>query len=281
VTTLVERYDASADAYLAWWAPVLEPTAQRVLDMAAPGIDRVVRSGRGGQLVDIGTGTGALAIAAARRWPEVEVIAVDASSGMLDVARRQAGRSAPEVARRIRFVNELADRLPLSDASVDVVASSFVLQLVPDRGRVLREAHRILRPHGTLAYVTWRAGADDPFAPNEAFYDALDDAGVPDEGPSEEPRSGDVPSAAAAAQQARRAGFRRVVARETWLEHAFDRSTYLEFLERYDERETFEDLTEAQRIAVRTAARRRLGQLDAAAFIWRAPIVTLVAERAG
>jgi SAM-dependent methyltransferase len=125
-----------------------------------------------------------------------------------------------------------------------------VLQLVPHRGRALREIHRVLRPWGTIAYVTWRVAADAPFPPDEAFYDALDDAGVPDDGATEEPRSGDVPSAEAAAAQARRAGFGRVVAREALLEHPFERARYLEFLERYAERETFEDLTEDQRRAV-------------------------------
>jgi SAM-dependent methyltransferase len=198
---------------------------------------------------------------------------------MLAVARREASRAGSGIARRIRFADGLADRLPLPDAAVDVAVSSFVLQLVPHRGRVLRDIHRVLRPGGGLAYVTWRVASDPPFAPDEAFYDALDEAGVPDDGGAEEPRSGDVPSAAAAASQARRAGFSRVVARDALLEHPFERATYLDFLERYAERETFEDLTGHQRRKVLAAARRRLARLDDAAFTWRAPVVILTAKR--
>ncbi len=279
MTTIAERYDATADAYLRWWAPVLRPTALRVLDLAAPAIAEVAASGRRARLVDLGAGTGTLAIAAARRWSGIEVTGVDASGGMLEIARREARAAGPEVARRVDLVAAPADRMPLPDGSADVVVSSFVLQLVPHRGRALREALRVLRPGGTLSYVTWRAGADDAFAPDEAFYDALDEAGIDDESPAEVARSGDVASAGAAAREARRVGFRHVVARESWLAHPYDRATYLEFLEGYAERDAFLGLTPEQRDAVLGAARRRLERLDDAAFTWRAPVVTLVAVR--
>ncbi len=278
-STIAEHYDATAGAYLEWWAPVLRPTALRVLELVAPAVERVVRSGRAPHVVDVGTGTGSLAVAAARRWPAARITAVDPSRGMLEVARREASRGAPQAASRIAFVHGQAERLPLDAASADVLVSSFVFQRVPHRGRALREAHRVLGPGGLLAYVTWRVGSDDPFAPDEAFYDALDEAGIDDDGPVEEPRSGDVPSAGAAAREARRAGFRRVVARESWLEHPYDRATYLDFLEAYAERDAFLGLTPAQREAVLQGAHRRLERLDDAAFTWRAPVVTLVAVR--
>ena len=250
MSTIVDRYDATAGAYPRWWAPVLAPTALSLLDLVGPALDATTaraRAGTGrpersgaGHLVDIGTGAGILAIAAARRWPGIAVTGVDASNGMLEVARDEANRALGRAeAGRISFVPGVAERMPLPDGAADAAVSSFVYQLVPDRGRALREAFRVLRPGGTLAYVTWQAGAGQQFAPDDAFSDALGDAGIPDTEAAEEPRSSDIASPAAAAAQARRAGLRGVTARTEWLEHRYDPATYLEFLERYAERATF------------------------------------------
>ncbi len=291
MSTIAERYDATARAYLRWWAPVLAPTALRLLDLVAPALKSgtaAARSGpglverhRAGHLVDIGTGAGLLAIAAARRWPGIDVTGVDASKGMLEVARGEAGRALGRAAGRPSFILGDAASLPLPDATADAAVSSFVYQLVPDRGRALREAFRVLRPGGALAYVTWRTAAGHRFAPDDAFEDALDDAGIPDQESAEEPRCGDVASHAAAATQARRAGFRGVVARMEWLEHRFDPATYLEFLERYAERDVFEGLTEEQAGAARAATRGRLARLQPDDFVWRVPVVVLRATRPG
>jgi len=163
MTTIAERYDRDADAYLRWWAPVLRPVALRVLDEVAPFIDG---NGSGLRLLDLGSGTGTLSIAAAERWPGSSILGVDGSAGMLEVARREAVRRLGSVdAKRIELVVGLADRLPASDGAIDIVVSSFVLQLVPNRSRALREIRRILRPGGVLAFTTWLA-SDEVFAPS-------------------------------------------------------------------------------------------------------------------
>jgi SAM-dependent methyltransferase len=275
MSTIAGRYDATARAYQRWWGPVLEPTALRVLDALPSDLD-----GATTRLLDIGTGTGILAIEAARRWRSLEVTGIDGSSGMLEIARDEARRRLGRSAGRVTFATGLADRLPFPDASFDVAVSSFVFQLVPDRARALGEAYRVLRPGGTLAFVTWQVGRQgSTFAPDVAFYDALDELAIPEPESTEEARSGDLASATAAATQARRAGFRGVSARAAWLEHRHDPATYLAFLEEYAERETFEELDPGRRRAVRAATARRLARLDPAAFVWRAPVVFVVARR--
>lgn len=269
--TIAARYDAAAEAYETWWAPVLRPSALRLLDVVGP-----LPRDRAATIVDVGTGSGTLALAALRRWPEARVVGLDGSRGMLGAASAAAASLPAADRRRVSFVEGLAERIPLEDGSVDAVISSFVLQLVPSRARALAEARRVLAPGGTLAFVTWRATDTPVFGPDEVFYDVLDELGVPDELEAEEARSGDPVSAAAAVAQVRRAGFRDVVGHEELLVHRYDPAAYPRFLEEYGERETFDGLEPAAAEAVRTLATERLAALarrEPDAFVWRAPIV--------
>jgi ubiquinone/menaquinone biosynthesis C-methylase UbiE len=275
MTSMSERYDRSAERYLRWWAPVLRPTALGVLETVAAEIVPATR------LLDLGTGTGALAIEALGRWPSISVTGLDASGGMLAIAEREAARTlAPNVRERLELVTGLADRMPFGDATFDVVVSSFVLQLVPHRPRALAEVRRVLRPGGVFAFVTWQV-ADEPFAPDEAFYEALDELEIDDEEPAEEARSGDFISATSAAAQLRRAGFRRVETREETLRHAFHPRTYIDFLEQYAEEDTFLSLEPELARRLRERTLERLAKLEPASFVWRVPVVTGVARRGG
>jgi arsenite methyltransferase len=102
----------------------------------------------GEAVLDIGCGAGLDSILAARRvGPAGRVVGVDFAPEMVEKARQNA--AATGVANAEFRVGD-ADALPLPDASVDVVISNGVLNLCPDKPRVLAEAFRVLRPGGRL-----------------------------------------------------------------------------------------------------------------------------------
>jgi len=270
VNAIVARYDADAADYERYWAPVLEATARRLLDHVDPFVAR--RNGRA-RVLEVGVGTGTLVLAALERWPQVEVIATDAARGMLDLARARVNAARP-AETRVSFVEGPADALPLADASVDLVVSTFVLQLVPDRLAALREAKRLLRPGGTVAYLTWLdRDSRQPFKPGDEFDEAVYDLQIDEPEVADEPHAGDVRSGRTATNELRRAGFVRASAAEDELVHDWTLENYLDYKLAYDERALLSALSRSQRARLERNARDRLSRLSRRDFRWHAPVV--------
>ncbi|HET9416965.1 MAG TPA: class I SAM-dependent methyltransferase [Candidatus Limnocylindria bacterium] len=263
-------YDGYATDYRDWWAPVIAPAAGRLLDR----LDGRLTADARATLVDIGTGTGTLALAALRRWPRARVIGVDPARRLLEMAEAEA-RAAGLAARLEVRVGDAAS-LPLDAGSADIAMSSFVLQLVPNRLAAVREAFRVLRPGGSFACLTWRAD-EDPFEPEDVFDDVLEDLHI--EPPKRSPGRGrSYTSPASASAEFRRAGFRSVHAREEWLEHRFTPASYVDVAEHWTEEDTFASLDEPMRQGLRAEVVRRLGLLHPDRLVWRRPLVSVVGK---
>jgi SAM-dependent methyltransferase len=102
----------------------------------------------GETVLDLGSGAGFDAFLAAREvGPTGRVIGVDMTDEMLARARENAARTG---LTHVEFRKGLIEALPVDDASVDVVISNCVINLVPDKAAVYREAARVLRPGGRL-----------------------------------------------------------------------------------------------------------------------------------
>ncbi len=263
-------YDRFAAAYREWWAPVIAPSAVGLLDR----LDGQVPLDEPATIVDIGTGTGTLALAALARWPRATAVAVDPAKRLLEFAT-DAAREAGVGYRLTVRVGDAA-HLPLADASADVAVSSFVIQLTPSRAAAVREAHRVLRPGGLFACVAWRAD-ERPFEPQTEFELAMEDLDLEFVGRPGDARPYASPMVAAA--ELRSAGFREVRAREEWLEHRFTPQSYLDMLEHWTEDETFAALDEPMRRRLREVAVRRMERLQPQDFIWRRPLVSVVGRR--
>lgn len=279
VTSIAERYDRNAELYERWWAPVLAPAAARLLERAEPWVRASLREAGTLHIVDIGTGTGALAIEAVGRWPGVTVTGVDVAAGMLEVAARRALRLLPASgAGRIRWLQGDADASALREGSADLCISSFVLQLVPDRPAALREALRILRPAGRLCFVTWQAGRD-AFEPADEFDEAVYDLELEEPEYEEEPRAGDLRSARSTARELRGAGFQHVSVETEHLDHLWTRDEYLDYKLRYDELGLMSEIDGAVASQLEQRARERLAALPPEAFRWRPPIIHARGDR--
>jgi arsenite methyltransferase len=100
-------------------------------------------------VLDLGSGAGADVLISARRVrPTGRVIGLDMTDETLALARANA--EAADVAN-VEFVRGYIEDMPLPDGSVDVVISNCVINLSADKGQVVREAARVLRPGGRFA----------------------------------------------------------------------------------------------------------------------------------
>jgi SAM-dependent methyltransferase len=273
------RYDQMADGYARWWGPVIRPASERVLDVLAPAADAAFAERAEPRLLDVGSGTGTLALAALERWPALRVTGVDPSGGMLEVARRIAAERLL-THQRDRFATEMAwaDELPFEAGTFDLAVSSFVLQLVPSRAAALREIRRVLRPGGTFAWVIWQR-SERPYAPDRIANAVLDEAGF--DPPEPDARNGDVASPAAAALAMRRAGFRDVVATIGEVVHPWTPDGYLAFLTEFDEASLFAELEPAERRDIQREILDRLGRLTPDEMTLRLPVVYAIGRAAG
>jgi arsenite methyltransferase len=100
-------------------------------------------------VLDLGSGAGGDALISARRvGPTGRVYGLDMTDEMLELARTNAAEAGVE---NVEFLKGIIEEVPLPAASVDVVISNCVINLAADKGAVLREAARVLRPGGRFA----------------------------------------------------------------------------------------------------------------------------------
>ena len=103
------------------------------------------------RVLDLGTGTGVVALALADRYPDAEILGIDLSPGMIDEARRKV---PSELAGRVSFEVGDASALGSPDAAFDLVVLSNMIPFFD-------ELARVVAPGGTLV-LSFSKGADTP-----------------------------------------------------------------------------------------------------------------------
>ena len=125
-------------------------TAAAVQASLGCGVPTAVADLREGETVlDLGSGAGADVLISARRVGQTgKAIGLDMTDEMLELARTNAAEAGVD---NVEFLKGYLEDIPLPDGSVDVVISNCVINLAGDKGRVLAETARVLRPGGRFA----------------------------------------------------------------------------------------------------------------------------------
>lgn len=139
-----DSYDTHAAAYARHLDPTLMGSVERLVELAGarPGV----------RLLDLASGTGAVARAAARRG--ASVVGVDVSPGMLGVARG--------LSPHLDFRLADAGALPFDGGAFDAVTCGLSVSHFTELDKALAEVLRVLRAGGRLIASTWARGSSNP-----------------------------------------------------------------------------------------------------------------------
>jgi ubiquinone/menaquinone biosynthesis C-methylase UbiE len=114
-------------------------------------------------VLDLGTGTGVVALALAERYPEAEVVGIDLSPGMVEEARQKL---SPELAGRVRFEVGVASGLACPDGAFDLVVLSNMIPFYDELARIVARG-------GTLVFSFSRGPETPIYVPAERSREEL------------------------------------------------------------------------------------------------------------
>jgi demethylmenaquinone methyltransferase / 2-methoxy-6-polyprenyl-1,4-benzoquinol methylase len=132
-------------------------------------------------VLDVATGTGAVAIALARANQARTIVGIDQSTEMLATAKKRIGE-------RIELREGSAESLPFADAEFDALTFTYLLRYVDDPLSTMRELARVVRPGGTIAMLEFAV----PRGPWRPLWELYVRVGLPLAGKAVSPGWGEV-----------------------------------------------------------------------------------------
>jgi SAM-dependent methyltransferase len=135
-----------------------------------------------GRMLDVGSGTGALAFTLAERKPQAHVLGIDPSKEYAEYAKSK--NPFPD---RVSFETGDAQQLRVADASFDASLSLLVFNFIPDPLKALKEVRRVTKPGGRVSASVWDYGEGmkmlrafwDGAAPLDSKAEKLDERNMP------------------------------------------------------------------------------------------------------
>ncbi|MEI6788254.1 MAG: bifunctional demethylmenaquinone methyltransferase/2-methoxy-6-polyprenyl-1,4-benzoquinol methylase UbiE [bacterium] len=129
---------------------------------------RHLLSGGGLDFLDIGCGTGEIALEVLQQSPAAKVAGIDPAVRMLKIAADKAGQEG--LSGRVIYKEGDATMLLFPDASFDGIVCAFCLRNITNRSAALSEMRRVLRPEGTLAILELTAPRNKLLKGIHTFY---------------------------------------------------------------------------------------------------------------
>jgi demethylmenaquinone methyltransferase/2-methoxy-6-polyprenyl-1,4-benzoquinol methylase/phosphoethanolamine N-methyltransferase len=125
---------------------------EKLIELAAPA--------PGEKVLDVGCGTGTLAIAIKRQAGAGEVHGIDASPEMVLVAKEKSAKGGSDIDFRVALI----EAIPFPDASFDLVTSSLMLHHLPDnlKAKGFLEIRRVLKPGGRFMAMDFAVPSHSP-----------------------------------------------------------------------------------------------------------------------
>lgn len=146
-----------------WGKGYLSPGGPQEVDRVLTGLDL-----SGLEILDIGCGTGGIALHLAQAYTPRHVTGFDVEAPVIAAAGQRA--AAAGLTEKVSFVHAPPGPLPFADASFDLVFSKDALIHVPDKETLFADIFRVLRPGGVFAASDWLIAHDGPPSDAMAAY---------------------------------------------------------------------------------------------------------------
>lgn len=162
-------YDNSHIAFLEeiWGEGFLSPGGADEVARVLDGVDL-----RGKHVLDIGCGSGAIAVLLVRDHGAAHVVGIDVEDPVCTAARARAAKEG--LSDRISVEKVVPGPFPFRDHAFDVVFSKDSIIHIPDKEALAAEVFRVLRPGGQFAASDWLRSHDGTPSPEMAHYIALE-----------------------------------------------------------------------------------------------------------
>jgi ubiquinone/menaquinone biosynthesis C-methylase UbiE len=148
-----QAFDTVASGYDHPSLPFFPETARHMLD--------TIRVNDGAHILDVCTGTGAVALRMAEKFRDCQITGIDLSSGMLQQAQRKAEQKN---LANVNFIQMDLDHLSFPAAQFDVATCSFGLFFLPDMLAALNNIKQVVKPGGSIVISSFVDGAFEPFS---------------------------------------------------------------------------------------------------------------------